>query len=140
LVEGSRSCVVEGGVSTGGNDGFRRKMVQQLFGSVETLYPILWWYGSLKQQSANNVVGGAQHTLGFNVLRRGVWVEHPEVHTMSKEELPRGGVVELTLIIALDTLNLAAKLSADKRIELGDSRKGARLQTQGKSQRVVQKS
>jgi hypothetical protein len=95
---------------------------------VETLYPILWWHGSLTQQSANNVVGGVEHTFGFTVLRRGVWAGHPEVHAMSKEKLPRGGVVGLTSIVTLDALNLAAELSADKRKELGDSQKGVRLQ------------
>jgi hypothetical protein len=63
----------------------------------------------------NNVVGGAQHTLGFTILRRGVWAGHPEMHAMSKKELPRGGVVELMPIAALDTLNLAAELSTDKK-------------------------
>jgi hypothetical protein len=85
----------------------------------------------------NNVVGGAQYKLDFTVLRRGVWVGHPEVHTMSKDELPRGGVVELTHVVTLDALNLATKLSADKIKELGDSRKGVRLQSQWKSPRVV---
>jgi hypothetical protein len=47
---------------------------------------------------------------------------------MSKEKLPRGGVVELTPIVALDALNHATQLSADKRKDLGDSQKGVRLQ------------
>jgi hypothetical protein len=59
------------------------------------------------------------------------------VHTINKEELPQRGVVELMPIVALDAFNLATELSADKRKELGDSRKGARLQTQRKSTRVV---
>jgi hypothetical protein len=121
-----RWCVVEGGVRTGGSDGFCRKMVQQVCGGVETLYPILWWYGSLKQQSANNVVGGAQHTLGFTIFRRSVWVGHPMVHVMSKEKLPRR-VVELTPIIILDAFDHEVELSANKRKELGDSQKDVRL-------------
>jgi hypothetical protein len=56
---------------------------------------------------------------------------------MNKEELPQRGVVELMPIVALDAFNLATELSADKRKELGDSQKGARLQTQRKSTRVV---
>jgi hypothetical protein len=56
---------------------------------------------------------------------------------MNKEELPQRGVVELMPIVALDAFNLATELGADKRKELGDSRKGARLQTQRKSTRVV---
>jgi hypothetical protein len=39
---------------------------------------------------------------------------------MSKEELPQGGVVEPTPIVAMDALNLVGELSADKRKELGD--------------------
>jgi hypothetical protein len=132
-----RRCVVEDGVRTGGSDGFHRKTVQQVCGGVETLYPILWWHENLKQQSTNNVVGGAQHTLSFTILRTGVWVGHLEVHTMSKEKVPRGEVVEVTPIITLDALNRAAELSDDKRKELHDSQKGVRLQAQRKSPRVV---
>jgi hypothetical protein len=39
---------------------------------------------------------------------------------MSKEELPQGGVIELTPIIAKDALNLVSELSAGKRKELGN--------------------
>jgi hypothetical protein len=42
-------CVVEGGVRAGDSDGFCWKTVQQIYGSVEALYPILWWHGCLKQ-------------------------------------------------------------------------------------------
>jgi hypothetical protein len=122
-----RWCVVDGGVRIGGSDGLRQKTVQQVCGGVEILYPILLWHGCLKQQSTNNVVGGAQHTLGFTIFRRGVWAGHPEVHTMGKEKLPRGGVIKLTLIVALDALNHTAELSAGKK-ELGDSQKGVRFQ------------
>jgi hypothetical protein len=66
-------------------------------------------------------------------------VGHPKVHAMRKEKLPQGGVVELIPIVALDTLNRAAELSANKRKELGDSQKGVRLQAQKESPRVVQK-
>jgi hypothetical protein len=61
------------------------------------------------------------------------------VHTMRKEELPRGEAIELTPIVALDALNLATELSANNRKEMSDSQKGARLQTQRKTLRVVQK-
>jgi hypothetical protein len=79
-----RRCIVENSVRIGGSDGFCWKTVQQICDGVETLYPILWWHGSLKWENANNVVGGAQHTLSFTILRRGVWAVHPEVHAMSK--------------------------------------------------------
>jgi hypothetical protein len=65
--------------------------------------------------------------LGFIILRRGVWAGHLEVHAMSKEELPQGRFVELTSIVAFNSLNLTTKLSAEKRKELGDSQKCIRL-------------
>jgi hypothetical protein len=63
----------------------------------------------------NNVVGGAQHALDFTVLRRGVCLVHLELHAVGKEELPQGGVIELTPIDILDALDLVAELSTYKR-------------------------
>jgi hypothetical protein len=56
---------------------------------------------------------------------------------MSMEELTQGGVVELTPIVGLDTLNLAAKLSADKRKELDDSQIVLDFIRKGKVQEFV---
>jgi hypothetical protein len=81
----------------------------------------------LETVKCDNVIGGAQHMFGFTVLRRGVWARHPKVHTVGKEELPRGGVVELTTIVTLDTLDLAAEMSTNKTEELGESQKSIRL-------------
>jgi hypothetical protein len=75
----------------------------------------------------------------FTILRRGVWAGHPKLHAMCKEELPRGGFVELAPIVALDTLDLVAELSTDKREELSNTKKSVRLQTQRKSPGIVQK-
>jgi hypothetical protein len=61
------------------------------------------------------------------------------LHAMGKEELPRGGVVELVLIIVSDTLDLVVELSTDKREQLSDSRKDVRLHTQRKTTRIVEK-
>jgi hypothetical protein len=58
--------------------------------------------------------------LSFTVLGRGVWPGHPELHAVGKEELPRGGLVKLTSIVALDALDLATQLSSDKGKELSD--------------------
>jgi hypothetical protein len=47
-------------------------------------------------------------------LRIGVWAGHPKLHAVGKEELPRGGVIELAPIVALDTLHLAEVLTKEK--------------------------
>jgi hypothetical protein len=61
------------------------------------------------------------------------------LHVVGKKDLPRGGVVELVPIVALDTLDLVAELGTNKREELSDSRKSVRLQVQRKSSGIVQK-
>jgi hypothetical protein len=86
----------------------------------------------LESKRQDDIVGGAQHALGFTVLRRGVWEGHSELHVVCKEELPQGGVIELVAIVTLDTLDIAIKPSTEKREELGDTQKGVRLQTQRK--------
>jgi hypothetical protein len=53
-------------------------------------------------------------TLGFTVLRRAVGAGHPQNHPMSGEECSRGGVIELTVVVALNNFDGAAKLCRDK--------------------------
>jgi hypothetical protein len=48
--------------------------------------------------------------LGFTVLRRGVGAGHPQNHPMSGGERSRGGVVELTTVVALNNFDGASKL------------------------------
>jgi hypothetical protein len=84
----------------------------------------------------DDVVDAAQHVFDFTILRIGVWAGQSELHTMGKEELS-WGVVKLTPIVALNTLDLMAELSTDKREELGDSWKSVRLQTQRKCSGIV---
>jgi hypothetical protein len=54
-----------------------------------------------------------------------------------EEESAGGGVIKLTSIITLDTLDGATKLRGYKGKEVGESGEGVRLQAQRKSPRVV---
>jgi hypothetical protein len=59
---------------------------------------------------------------------------------MGKEELPRGWVAKLTYIIALDTHDLAIKLSTNKREEQVDSWKSVKLKMKKEKSGIVQKN
>jgi hypothetical protein len=84
----------------------------------------LWYYGahltsrklgkSLKEERANHIIYDVKSTLGFTVLRRGVGTGHPQNHPMSDEECSRGGVVELTTVVTLNSFDGVAKLCTDK--------------------------
>ena len=58
----------EGEVGGGSTDGLRGKAVQEVGGGVKSLSPVAGWKGSLEQQGAHHIVGGADHALGLAVL------------------------------------------------------------------------
>ena len=51
--------------------------------------------------------------LSFTILLRGIRARHEEVDAMGEKEHASGGVVKLTAIIALNTLNGDTKLCLD---------------------------
>jgi hypothetical protein len=105
---------LESDIGAGCADRFAKKTVQQICGSVEPFYLVASRERSLKEQGANHVINGAESTLGFTVLRRSVGAGHPQNHPMSGEECSRGGVVKLSVVVALDSFDGAAKLCGDK--------------------------
>jgi hypothetical protein len=55
----------------------------------------------------------AEDALGFTVLWRSAGTRHPQKYPFGSEECARGGVIELTVIVALDGFGGAAKLCGD---------------------------
>jgi hypothetical protein len=106
--------IVESNIGAGFADRLARKMVQQICGNVEHIYPVANWERSLKKQGVNHLIYDAKSTLDFIVLRRSVWARHPQNHPMSGEECSRGGIDELTAVVALNNFDGAAKLCGDK--------------------------
>jgi hypothetical protein len=58
---------------------------------------------------------------GFTVLLRSVKARHAKGNTMCEEERAGVGVVKLTPVVALDTLDGAAELGANKREKVSKS-------------------
>jgi hypothetical protein len=67
----------------------------------------------MKEQGAQHIINGANDVLDFIVLRRSVWIKHPQNHPIGGEECTRVGVVEVMVIIALDDFDGVAKLCGD---------------------------
>jgi hypothetical protein len=77
---------------------------------VEPFYPVASQNRSLKKQGMQHIIDGAKDALGFTVLRRSVGIRHPQKYPFDGEECVRGGVIELTTIVALNGFDGAAKL------------------------------
>jgi hypothetical protein len=87
--------------------------VQQICGGVEPFYPVASQNKSLKKEGAQYVIYGAEDALDFIVLQRSVGIRHPHKYLFGGEECMRGGVIELTTIVALYDFDGAAKLCGD---------------------------
>jgi hypothetical protein len=51
--------------------------------------------------------------LSFIILWRGVWTRYPQKYPTDDKECARGGVIKLTIIVALDDFDGTTKLCGD---------------------------
>ena len=78
---------------------------------MEALSPEAWGQGGLEEESAHNVVRGANHALSLAVLGRSIRTRHAQLNTPREKERARGGVIELTAVVTLNGLNGETELS-----------------------------
>jgi hypothetical protein len=102
-----------GDVWTGHADHLSGEVVQQICGGVEPFYPVASWKRSLKKQWMQHIIDGGKDALGFTIMRRSVWTRHPQKYPFGGKECARGGVIELTTILTLDSFDGAIKLWED---------------------------
>jgi hypothetical protein len=116
---------MESEVWTGRTDRLSGEAVQQICGGVEPFYPVASRNRSLKEQGAQHIIDGAKDASDFTVLWSSVGTKHPQKYPFGGEECARGGVIELTTIVALDCCDGAAKLCGDISEKMSDlTRKG----------------
>jgi hypothetical protein len=113
-----------------------RKAVEKVGGGVKTLCPEARGKGGLDHKSAHDIVCGPNHALCLAILWRSIRTRHTELDTAG-EEGARGGVIELTPVVALDGLNGEAELSGHPGKEVKNGGEGVRLSTQRESPGVV---
>ena len=78
----------------------------------------------MDEEGAHTVVKSTKQTFGFAILGRGVGARCAKVNTVGEEERAGGGVVKLTVIIALNGLHSCAQLSVHKGKEMSERREG----------------
>jgi hypothetical protein len=105
-VDGEKSEVRSGvGNHLGG------KTIEEVGGSGEGLSPEVSRMGSLKEQRAHDIVRYANHALSPTVPRRRVGARHTEVDAAREEKVTGHIVIELALVVTLDTPDGATELS-----------------------------
>jgi hypothetical protein len=107
-------------------------VVQQICDGVEPFYPVVSRNRSLKKQGTQHIIDGVKDAFGFTVLRRSVGTRHPQKYPFGGEECARGGVIELTTIVALDGFDGAAKLCGDISEKMRQDGKNVRFNAQRK--------
>jgi hypothetical protein len=116
---------------------FGGSSIKQISGGVECFNPIERQKASLKQQRPCDIVKSLKVVFRFTVLLRGVRATHVKGDTMSEEECAGAGVVKLTPIVALNTLEGVAELGGNKGEKVSKNGKCVRLKFKGKCTRKV---
>jgi hypothetical protein len=88
-------------------------VVQHICGGVEPFYPVTSQNRRLKKQGMRHIIDGAKDVLSFTILRRIVGTRNLQKYPFGGEECTRGGIIKLTVIVALDAFDGAAKLCED---------------------------
>jgi hypothetical protein len=115
------------------------KTVKKVGDSVKALCPEARGQGCLDQKSAHDIVCGLNHALCLVVLWGSIRTRHTQLNTSGEKKGARGGVIELTTVVALDGLNGEAKLSGHPGKEVKEGGEGVRLRTQREGPGVVRK-
>jgi hypothetical protein len=119
----TRRGTEEGVVRSRSRGSSGRKVVEQVGGGVETL-------------RLYDIVRGAIHPLNLAVLARSVWTRHAELNT-PREKGAGGVIIELTPVVALDSLDGETELSGHLGKEVEEGGKSLGVDTQRKTPRVV---
>jgi hypothetical protein len=99
---------------------------------VDPFYPIASHNRSLKKQGTQYIIDGAKDALDFTILQRSTVTRHPQKYPFDDEECVRGGVIELTTIVALDDFDGATKLCGDRSEKIDKVEKVSDLMCKGK--------
>ena len=134
LMVGGKSTI-ESKMRSGHVEGLGGETIEEEGSSGEGVSPIRGRHRRLEEESANDIVGGAENAFSLAILLQGVWARHAHDDTLCKEESAGGGVIELTTIITLNCLNSATKLSENVGEKLERHEKVSDLRRRGKDHR-----
>jgi hypothetical protein len=109
------------------------KTVEEVGGSVQSLCPVAGRERRLEEKTADYVGGGANHALCPAVLGGGVGARETQLNATGEEEWPRGVVVELAIVVALQCTDRALELGGYPGEEVSEGGKRVGLQPKGES-------
>jgi hypothetical protein len=105
---------IKSDIRAGDVDCLAREATQQVRSGVEPFYPVASWHRGMTQQRVDHIIDGVKRTLGFTILRRGVWAGHPQDDPTGGKECTGGSIVKLTVIVTLDNFDGMAKQCENK--------------------------
>jgi hypothetical protein len=114
--------------------GSGRNAVKEASGGVQALSPEATRKRGLKEKSAHDVVGGANHALSLAVLRGGIRARHAQLDIVREKEGTGGGVIELPTIVTQDSLGGEAELCGHPSEKLDERGKALDFARKGKVQ------
>ena len=85
----------------------------------------------------NDFVYGTNNAFGFTILRQGEGTGHTKMDAQGEEEVTGARVVKLFPVVALDSLDVGAKLGGGVGDEVGKRIVSVRFEAQRKSPQVV---
>ena len=91
----------------------------------------------MKEERADDIVGGTDESFCFAILGRGVRTRETESNAVRREELTKAGGKKFTAIVTLQTLHKHMKLSKNKRKETLQSGTCVEFSTKRKGPRVM---
>jgi hypothetical protein len=101
--------------------------IKEVCGGVDGFDPEFCREIGLDKKRLNNVVSGAERSLGFSVWQRGVWTREAESDAIGREKGTEIMVNKLAAIVILNTTNDYIKLSFDKGKETLQGGRGVRF-------------
>ena len=118
-------------------DGARGANIKEISGGVQGFDPERGWHGGLEEEGAKDVIGGADGTFGFSVLRRRMRARETECDAMVGEKSAETYIQELAAVITLHAFDHNIKLCADLGEEAFESGSGIRFMVERETPRIV---
>jgi hypothetical protein len=85
----------------------------------------------------HDIIGGVNHVLALAILRGGIGARHLKLNAVEEEEGVRGGIIEFSSVITLDTADGVTKLHENVGKEVREFVESVRFEAQWKSPGVM---
>lgn len=113
--------------------------VEEKGGSDESISPVVWRHGCLKQDRAYYIVSRTNGTFNFTIPGRCVWAGETHHLIEREKEVSILGTIRLTSIVALESPNGPTKMHANVSMKVTKNNMHLRFEFEGKSPSIARK-